>query len=222
MKRATNDWPNGFYFLDEVDIERRDSIVRSLTAAYKTHLLRVNKAIQLVRVETPCLTPASLLKPHIDASFELIPATDMYLRPESTAGTYEAFRQMYPISSQRAARLPICVWQVSRSFRNEGKPTWEKLRFREFEQIEYQLFYGIGTKVDYHAEAVKFVVGWLKENGLEPLVTTAEETPHYSEVTTDVYLGEHETVAVSTRKDFECPVLEMSVGLTRLMEKLRR
>ena len=113
----------------------------------------LNAAVQMERTETPILTPAEHLGGHIAANFELLNVGKRgYLRPETTAGTFEAMSLRFESEAQMKKRLPYCMWQVGISFRDEAKPDTmraSKLRLVQFYQMEFQLFASHGSKAPY-------------------------------------------------------------------------
>ena len=129
---------NATVMWNEREITRRENLVREIPLALLTAWRNLNPAVQMERCETPMLTPADKLQGHIDTGFELINAGHRgYLRPETTAGTYEAFAMRFQ-DAQAKKRLPYCMWQVGCSFRDEAKPDTmraSKLRLVQFYQI---------------------------------------------------------------------------------------
>jgi len=62
---------------------------------------------------------------------------DAYMRPETAQGTYIAFRRLWEVGRRK---LPMGVFQIGHSFRNEISPRQGMLRLREFNQCEVQFF----------------------------------------------------------------------------------
>lgn len=197
----------------EQEIIRRESLIREIPALIHHTWKSLNHAVQMLRVETPILTPASHLSSHIEAKFELIDTGRRgYLRPETTAGTYEAFKLLSPL------KLPHCLWQVGCSFRDEAKPDTmraSKLRLVQFYQMEFQLFTPHGSKAPYIEKALEALV---ERYGGE--IVEADELPHYSERTLDWHIGGLEVAGCSIRKDWDQGmVFEVAIGLDRLVAK---
>ena len=162
------------------------------------------------------LTPADKLQGHIDTGFELINAGHRgYLRPETTAGTYEAFAMRFQ-DAQAKKRLPYCMWQVGCSFRDEAKPDTmraSKLRLVQFYQMEFQLFASHGSKAPYIETALEMLTGMYGGQAVD-----ADELPHYSEKTIDWHIGDLEVAGCSVRKDWEHGIVfEVAIGLDRLV-----
>ena len=201
---------------NEQEITRRESLIKEIPLLLQTTWRDLNRAVQFERCETPILTPASQLEGHIKTGFELINAGERgYLRPETTAGTYEAFKLRFP-PEQIKKNLPYCMWQVGCSFRDEAKPDTmraSKLRLVQFYQIEFQLFTSEGTKAPYLESALDALT---KRYG--GTIVTADELPHYSERTLDWHIGDLEVAGCSKRKDWaHGDVYEIAIGLDRLV-----
>jgi glycyl-tRNA synthetase (class II) len=163
------------------------------------------------------LVPAAYIQGHIDEKFELLNTGHRgYLRPETTAGTFEAMRQRFDSEAQMKKRLPFCLWQVGLSFRDEAKPDTmraSKLRLVQFYQMEFQLFASHGSKAPYIEAALAELT---QVYGGEAVNT--DELPHYSEKTTDWHIGDLEVAGCSVRKDWQHgTVFEIAIGLDRLV-----
>lgn len=236
-------WPNGLVYYTEEDIARREHLIQDITRHLQFILKAVNRSVNFQRVETPAMVPVSMVNAHLEADFpiwrvnggpknaSITPETDLALRPESTRGTYTMFDVLYPMENSLKKNLPLCLWQSGLSFRQEQDATFKHLRFKQFYQLEYQLAYSEGTKVDYHTEAA-YAMSYLMRTRFPHLHSYSEDLleadrPFYSSKTTDIYLitktdaanataEQWECVAISTRKDFKYPILEVSVGLDRL------
>lgn len=212
-----NCFSNATVMWNEREILRRESLIREIPVLLLNIWRELNPAVQMERIETPILTPANFLQGHIDAKFELIDAGKRgYLRPETTAGTYEAMRLRFEHESQMKKRLPLCLWQVGLSFRDEAKPDTmraSKLRLVQFYQIEFQLFASHGSKAPYINAALEQLVRTYGGN-----VIHADELPHYSESTLDWHIDGLEVAGCSIRKDWpHGTVFEIAIGLDRLI-----
>jgi hypothetical protein len=202
---------------DEREIARRESLIREIPLLLLDTWRALNPAVAMERCETPILTPAEKLQSHIDTGFNLINAGRRgYLRPETTAGTYEAMSMRFPDAGSMKKRLPYCMWQVGLSFRDEEKAEAmraSKLRLVQFYQMEFQLFAGHGSKAPYLESALHALTS---EYGGASV--SADELPHYSEKTLDWHIGELEVAGCSVRKDWEHGmVFEVAIGLDRLV-----
>lgn len=231
MKPASDlGWAQGFVIYNESDLAARRVVVDLFTHRLRMALTALNRAVRFFQIETPLLTHREALHGHEETGFELVKATfpkhgkaEMYLRPETTFGTYAAFRALYPMEAERKKQMPIVLWQYGKSFRDEQSRPMDELRFKEFYQLEYQLFFAPDTKADYFAaceEAVKKTVMSIVTAliSIDMNQVKQEALAHYSVRTTDVIVdGKLEVAAISERKDFDgAKVVEVSVGLDRL------
>ena len=196
-------YSNGFVWWSEEEIEQRIAWVRILTSKIRSVFREINPAIGVFQVETPCLIPI------VYSELPVYSVGENYmLRPESTSGTYEVMNQL-------RLKLPVCLYQVNKSFRDEKSDAMRiaKCRLREFWQAEYQLFYSPDTKAEYHSLFIeKFKIGVPGEVH-RPL----NDFPSYSNRTTDIEIGGVEVASISSREDYSVPVLEISFGLDRLL-----
>jgi len=204
---------------DELEIARRESLVREIPLVLKRAWKTLNNAVDFRRVETPVLTPESFLKSHLDAKFELIKTESRgYLRPETTAGTFEALALYHPQIASLKKKMPLCLWQVGLSFRDEKKAETmraSKLRLVQFYQMEFQLFCSHGTKAPYLEAAIDALMKLYGGESIAP-----DDLPHYSEKTIDWMMDGLEVAGLSKRKDWEHgEVYEVAIGLDRLVAK---
>lgn len=209
-------YTNATVMWNEQEIVRRENLIREIPLLLNNTWRDLNSAVKMERVETPILTPANKLQSHIDVGFDLISAGERgYLRPETTAGTYEAFNLKFPAEKIKKS-LPYCLWQVGLSFRDEANAETmraSKLRLVQFYQMEFQLFASDGSKAPYIESALQALVDMY---GGE--IVVADELPHYSEKTLDWNIGELEVAGCSIRKDWEHgTVFEVAIGLDRLV-----
>lgn len=216
-------YSNATVFWNEYEISMRNSLVSQCFELVKASWSSVNPAIKYFQVETPILTPENILSSHVSAGFPMLKTERGFLRPETTAGTISAFHAMYPMESQRKKVLPICVWQVGKSFRNETNPESmrvSRLRLLEFYQLEFQLFASSGTKTDYLSIALTSLINMY---GGEIVKVPQNDMPHYSEKTLDWEIENVEVAGCSQRTDWkEGMLFEVSIGLDRLMRHLTK
>lgn len=210
---------NATVMWNEYEIELRESLVREIPVLIKDAWLELNDAVRMERVETPILTPEGMLQGHIEAKFDLIKVSRGYLRPETTAGTFEAFKLKFPMVPMMLKRLPYCMWQVGKSFLDEAKPDTmraSKLRLVEFHQMEFQLFARKDSKAPYLEAAIRALT---HRFGGEAVMAT--DLPHYSAKTIDWEMDGLEVAGCSQRKDWEHgDVFEVAIGLDRLVAKM--
>lgn len=203
----------------ESEIKFRESLIEIINRIVQDTITKINKNIKFTRVETSILTPESVLESHIIAKMNMFSTTetDLYLRPETTSGTYNAFDAMFPNNNQKLVNLPMCIWQAGKSFRhekNEGARA-SKLRLFEFYQLEFQVLCPDGTKANYILPVLEKLIQFF---GGKIVKTSA---PHYSKETLDWEIKGIEVASCSFRTDFrhgECQ--EISIGLDRLVKIL--
>lgn len=207
---------NATVYFTEREIAERDALIQQLYHTLKDTWESLNPAIKFMRVETPILTPADYLQGHVKEGFPMLQCERGYLRPEIAGGCFEAFFDMFPNESQRKKKLPVCIWQVGKSFREEINPDTmraSKLRLCEFWQCEFELICSIDTKADYIVDGLAALV---KRFGGD--VVYPNDLPHYSVKTIDWHMDGLEVAGCSVRKDIEGYLVhEISIGLDRLM-----
>lgn len=209
---------NATVMWNEAEIARRESLIREIPILLLGAWTKLNPAVRMERCETPILTPAETLQGHLDVGFDLIGPCGSrgYLRPETTAGTYEAMSRKFE-AGELKKRLPFCMWQVGCSFRDEKNADTmraSKLRLVQFYQIEFQLFASAGSKAPYLEAALDELIRWYggEKTPLEG------ELPHYSEKTIDWTVEGLEVAGCSVRKDWAGGmVFEVAIGLDRLV-----
>lgn len=200
----------------EREILERESLVSLCRQIVSDVWTGMNPAVRFCRVETPTLTPASSLEGHLAAGFPMLDTKRGVLRPETTAGCIAALHAMFPMANQRAKRMPFCVWQAGKSYREETNPESmraSKLRLVEFWQLEFELFAAADSKADYIGNAMNALV---ERFGGE--VVAADELPHYSRRTLDWHIDGLEVAGCSERTDWpEGVIHEVSIGLDRIV-----
>ena len=212
----------GLRFWDEDEIELREIMISRLSGVLRRALIDVNPAWRFKRTEGPILTPAEFINPEYTADDLFVTNhKDWALRAETTASSYA-------VAKKDQGKLPLCVWQVGKSFRRElsDGATASKLRFNEFYQLEFQCIYAVGTKADYR----QFLIDALSPEVSRLLacsemrVIDSDRLPSYSESTLDFevkYNGAWKEIAsMSIRNDFSpnTKVCEIAFGLDRLVE----
>lgn len=212
-------YSNATVMWTETEIEERDALIRLIAATLRDAWTGLNAAVSFHRVETPILTPADHLQGHVEAKFELLATSRGFLRPETTAGTFAALALMFPQEAQMMKRLPICLWQAGKSFRDETHGETmraSKLRLREFWQQEFQLFTRADTRADYLMAGLTALTARF---GGE--IVTAGDLPHYSRRTLDWHMDGLEVAGFSERTDWPHGIVhEAAVGLDRLVVML--
>jgi glycyl-tRNA synthetase len=215
-------------FYDEAEIELRDMMTARIASAVKRTLTDVNSAWKFYRVEGPILTPRNYVSSSYDEDDIFVTqiekaSSKLVLRPETTVSSYQFARKKYA-----GNKLPMCVWQLGKSFRVEKSDgaTAAKLRFNEFYQLEFQCIYSVGTKADYRKylmdavskEISMFLFGEVIRN------VESDRLPAYSESTLDIEVPFRndwkEVASCSIRTDFseDTRVAEIAIGMDRLIE----
>jgi glycyl-tRNA synthetase len=225
----------GLPFWTEPEILIRDQAIATLRLAVESTLTALNSAWNFHRIEGPLLTPRSFISPAYDESdiFTLkgkLGDDDAALRAETTASSYLF---MDALMKRTRARLPICILQAGKSFRQEAADgaSPSKLRFNEFYQLEFQCAYKEGTMADYRAAVEPAVAAAIKRitGARETRIVDSDRLPAYSLVTRDIevpFVFENsperwtEMCSISTRNDYPgegVVVLEIAIGLDRLV-----
>lgn len=203
---------------NEQEIARRESLVREIPLLLLDAWRGLNAAVQMERCETPVLVPADRLQSHIAAGFDLVGPCGArgYLRPETTAGTFEAMAMRWESDARMRKRLPYCMWQAGLSFRDEKNTETmraSKLRLVQFYQMEFQLFASVGSKAPYIETALSAL-----QKRYGGAIVTADTLPHYSSKTLDWHIDGLEVAGCSVRTDWPHGVVfEVAIGLDRLV-----
>lgn len=215
----------GLRFWSESEIKLRESLTASFADVVRTSLIDVNKAWSVHRIEAPILTPRQLMPAYDDddvfVTNHQAGGDDLALRAETTPGSYAWAK--FALNSQK---LPLCVWQVGKSFRREQNDgaSPAKLRFNEFHQQEFQCIYSKTTNADYRAAVINQVAHAIHlATNCEVRIVESDRLPSYSESTLDIEAlhGDvwREMASVSIRNDFseDTKVLEIAIGLDRVV-----
>lgn len=211
----------GLRFWSEDEIEFRESFQRLIVLAVRDVLVSVNPAWTFARVETPILCPRDMIAPeYSEDEIFVTNHKDFCLRAETTPGTYVAAKAL-------GRKLPLCVWQSGRSFRRETNDgaSAAKLRFNEFNQLEFQCIYSNTTKADYRAALIEKIVPIIGRFTARDLrVVPSDRLPSYSQSTLDIECKLdndkwRELASCSIRTDYapETLVAEIAIGLDRVV-----
>jgi glycyl-tRNA synthetase len=201
---------NGLVSYDESDILRRESLVKLLNHNLQNIARELNPAIKFFQIETPLLIPTELIAQEHDGDFYNL--GEISLRPETTKGSYYIAKEI--ISRKSSKFLPICVWQVGKSFRREQTKPLSKLHLKEFYQMEYQFIMSASTMADWPTHM---------ENGLSKFldadIVDSDRLPSYSSQTHDLEIKGVEIASCSLRNDFGegFKVYEIAFGIDRLL-----
>lgn len=209
---------NGLVFWTEREIQIREMIVRYLVRGVSDCLRRMNKAFEILQIETPILTELKRINPNYTAEdYFGVTGDELALRPETTAGSY-AYAEFLLAHSELKTRLPLCIWQHGKSFRREQDQVTKNMRLKEFHQLEFQCIYATNTANDYGKTMISVVQRAISQMIGPCRVEDSDRLPDYSERTVDVVCERNnmEVCSISIRKDFpNAKVLEVAIGTDR-------
>ena len=208
---------NGLIFWTEEEIQIRESLVAYFTQQIKLALKSQNPSFEFIRVEAPILTPNELINPNYTKD-DVFKIEDLTLRPETTMGSFAYLPVLLNKHHKPKYRLPLVVWQLGKSFRNEQDQVTKNMRLKEFYQLEFQIVFGETTMNDYSVKLIpdvkKMIESMIGPCHLEP----SDRLPDYSEETTDIICTKNdmEVCSISKRTDYsEGKVLEVAIGIDR-------
>jgi histidyl-tRNA synthetase len=143
----------GVRFWTPAEMQRRNWIKQSIVNTIERTLLDMNQMWRVLEVETPLMMPMGYMNAAYDENDVFIlqnapgggdQDNRWALRAETTDGTYRIARHLLRSTSMKP---PLCVYQSGKSFRRETSDgaTAAKLRFNEFNQLEFQCIFGVGV-----------------------------------------------------------------------------
>jgi glycyl-tRNA synthetase len=205
---------NGLVWWSEEEIQTRRMVFDYFVRNVKTALLDLNLAWRFFECETPILMPLISINESYDTE-DYFNLDDMALRPETTFGSYEVAKRIL----EQKNRLPICVYQQGKSFRNEQDKALSNMRLKEFWQLEFQCLYSITTANDYQVAMLPLLRDMFKRLLGNCEITESDRLPKYSLKTMDIIHNNMELASVSLRKDYkdDIRVLEIAIGLDRVV-----
>ena len=224
----------GVRFWEERELNLRERIKNQFREELYQAARNLNNAWRFFQVEAPVLIPKSFMSSSYEEGdyflTDFTAAEEQWaLRAETTHGSYTYAKHLFKSS---AVKPPVCIWQSGYSFRTENTDgaTAAKLRFNQFNQLEFQFIYGVGTKADY-PKVFRDVAGLLVHSitGRETRVVPSDRLPSYSQETNDIEVlvvagvdtSWREVASLSLRTDFgdeKILVFEVALGLDRLVE----
>lgn len=216
MKEAVYD-RNGLIFWTEEEIQARDMMTNYFVSQMKHALKSQNAGIEFVRVEAPILTPNELINPNYTDD-DVYRIDDMTLRPETTMGSFAYIPVLLNTHNKPKFRLPLVVWQLGKSFRNEQDQPTKFMRLKEFYQLEFQLVVSDTTMNDYSVKLIPAVKKMIEDMIGECYTEESDRLPSYSEITMDIVCKKNdmEVCSISKRKDYPgCKVFEVAIGMDR-------
>lgn len=208
---------NGLIFWNENDLRFRNTLVAVFEWEIRKCLKTMNRAFEMIQVETPLLMPRHLIHRNYTNEDLFITTEGLALRPETTLGSYLAATDLLNPHNDRKINLPICVWQHGRSFRNEQDNVLKNMRLKEFHQQEFQIFYSPSTANDYSQPIIntvlrtaQYLLHW------ECHLESSDRVPQYAEWTKDIICNSMEICSISSRTDYKhAKVLEVAIGTDR-------
>ncbi len=209
---------NGLVFWSEREIKLRRMFEEYFVSHIGDFLKVQNSAFDVIQVEAPQLTPIGLINPSYTKDDYFPISEELVLRPETTMGSYLYASDLLNPHQERRIKLPLCVWQHGKSFRNEQDKTQSNMRLKEFYQLEFQVIYSPSTANDYYSKLVIFTHELISKMIGESRIELSDRLPDYSEVTTDVVMSGNgmEVCSISKRKDFpNALVTEIAIGTDR-------
>jgi len=216
----------GLRFWNDEELRMRDAFQSMIVGKLTNTLYDMNSAWRVYRMEGPCLTPLVQISDaytddDIFVTNHIAGTSALCLRAETTASTYAAIRKI-------GGKMPICMWQVGKSFRRElsDGATASKLRFLEFTQLEFQCVYSQSTKADYRERLISALESEIARfTELETRIVASDRLPPYADSTVDIEVltaGNkwREIASCSIRNDFsdQTKVAEIAIGLDRVVE----
>lgn len=211
------------------DLLQKEIVVNKLTKTITDGLTTINKAWSFHQCRTPLLVPSDMVSlEYTEKDVWQFSTSDHTMRPETTAGSYAVARHLLQTTN---VKPPICVWQEGPSFRREDSDgaTASKLRYFQFDQLEYQCIYSVDTKANYRDSILPTLaktLSWLTNSPHR--VVASDRLPSYSESTLDIEVAKPhdessrwtEVASISIRNDFNpnFKVLEIAVGLDRVVD----
>ncbi len=213
---------NGVITWDADEIDYRDYIVQYMSSYIADHLRNQNNAWRLLRIEGPILTPRDCMSNAYSEDDYFSVNSILALRPETTKSSYVYANKL--LQTHSGFKLPLCIWQAGKSFRQEQDQTTKHMRLKEFYQQEFQCIYSANTMNDYHQnclEPMRLMIEGLAKR--ETRLIESDRRPAYSLRTMDIEINIDgywmEVCSISKRTDFAPGVncLEIAIGLDRLV-----
>ena len=134
-------------------------------------------------------------------------AMKIYLRPETAQGIFVNY-----LNVQKTGRMkiPFCIAQIGKAFRNEIVARQFVFRMREFEQMEMQFFVRPGEELKWFEHWKAFRLKWHKALGLgdhKYRYHDHDKLAHYANAATDIEFempfGFKEVEGIHSRTDFD-------------------
>lgn len=214
---------NSLVFWNEKDIILHNFYREIITQEIKEFLLSMNPAFQMIRCDAPSLIPNELIHSNYTKSDVYFQDEDnVALKPETTMSSYVYAQYLLNNHNDIKYRLPIVVWQHSKSFRKEQDKSLNNMRLKEFYHLEYQILYNKTTKNDYYSKIIEHINKIVSLYVNPSYVEISDRLPTYSEVTTDIIIQKNnmEVCSISKRTDYpdqNINVVEIAFSTDRLV-----
>lgn len=225
---------NALPFYDADDLIARQRFTVAIARHVERLLKSTNPAWSFTQIEAPTLIPRELINSNyteedIWAQQQIDNPTQLVLKPETTPST---FAWMVEKMRSQSIRPPMCVWQLSKSYRREQDQPTKHCRFKEFYQQEFQCVYTVDTQNDYFEQIIRpLAQAFALEVCCPTRLVVSDRLPTYSEKTWDIEVWNSEkwmeVASISIRTDFPvparfknkevaCKVLEIATSPDRL------
>ena len=208
---------NGLVAWDSEEAETRRMVLSYFVRNIKDALLSINYGWRFAECETPVLMPVETISAAYSPDDYYTVMDGLALRPETTYGSYEVARKILA----EKAKMPLCVYQVGKSFRREQDKSLANMRLKEFYQLEFQCIYSATTANDYQSAMLPKLQAIFERLLGNCSIVESDRLPAYSLKTMDIESGGMELASVSLRTDFSdnARVLEIAIGLDRVVSK---
>jgi len=224
-------YSNGLVVYNESDLLMRRFLFDTITLQFEKIVKGMNKSFSFFQIESSCLIPNELINSEYTEDKYFKVDEEYSLKPETTPASYDYAKSVF---SDGEGLPPICVYQMSKSFRREDDKTSRHMRLKEFYQLEFQCIYSANTKDDYHTRVCDAVLEMFTRLFPERKIQKipSDRIPHYSESTIDIEIWDEdrwmEVCSMSLRNDFpityiqsmghkEMKVVEVAIGMDRLL-----
>ncbi len=225
---------NNLPFYSEEDVLLRRYITDFIAMRMARILRKQNKAWQFIQIEAPSLIPRDLVSDNYTEQDMFVQQVfdstkQLVLKPETTPASYLYLENLL---KSNGAFPPVCVWQLSKSFRREQDQPSKHCRYKEFYQQEFQCLYSADTMNNYQESCIEDIAAMFQELiALPTRIVLSDRLPAYSLKTMDVEVWNDdkwmEIASISLRKDFTyepriksktvpCLVLEMATSPDRI------
>lgn len=203
---------NNLIAYNKEDLILRDYFKSIIEQKITKILKKQNSAWQFVEFEAPCLITKDKISSNYtnEDYFEVISDKNLALKPETTASSFEV---AYDMLKHNEIRAPFCVWQCSKSFRQEADQSFKHIRFKEFYHLEFQCIFAKDSFNNYQETTIDDIAQMFQSIlKLPTRIVLSDRLPYYSLKTIDIEVQNcdkwMEVCSVSLRKDFEYKLTE--------------